>query len=210
MPQLVKELRRRRTQAERSEASRLGLIQAAIAVILESGIDAATFERIGRAGGYSRGLAGLHFGSKQKLFEAIVEYLTDKEFSSLREVMDDNLTGLDTILTYVDRSVVNSSSNPDSRAFWIFLSAAVAGKLPMLEFFKKSYENLKDILKSIINRGISEGNIKHEIDSDAASMMIGSFMIGVSFQLFIDQSSSIDSTRLLLRQLLIDSLKSEK
>ena len=82
---------RRRTQAERRTESERGLVQAAIAVVSEEGVSAATFEAIGRRGGYSRGLVGQRFGSKLGLIDAVIAYLhDDKEAFAASHGMDQN------------------------------------------------------------------------------------------------------------------------
>src|SRR6201996_7868448 len=94
--------RPRRTQAERRDESERGLVKAAIGVVSEDGVSAATFEAIARRGGhhrgtggdgvsaatfeaiarrggYSRGLVGQRFGSKLGLIEAVIAYLHDEK-----------------------------------------------------------------------------------------------------------------------------------
>ena len=64
----------RRTQAERRDESGRSLVEAAIAVVARQGVNAATFDAIGRQAGYSRGLATQRFGSKQGLIEAVIRH----------------------------------------------------------------------------------------------------------------------------------------
>jgi AcrR family transcriptional regulator len=53
----------KRSQAERRDASERQLIEATMAVVATRGVEAATFDAIGLAAGYSRGLASQKFGS---------------------------------------------------------------------------------------------------------------------------------------------------
>ena len=60
-----------KTQAERVAASDKALLEAAMALILERGMDGTTLAAIGERAGYSRGLATYRFGSKAGLFQEV-------------------------------------------------------------------------------------------------------------------------------------------
>lgn len=62
-----------RTQAERSEATRDALIEAARALFAERGYAAVATEEIVRGAGVTRGALYHHFGGKRDLFEAVYE-----------------------------------------------------------------------------------------------------------------------------------------
>lgn len=63
----------KRTQAERSEATRDALVEAARGLFAERGYAAVGTEEIVRAAGVTRGALYHHFGGKRDLFEAVYE-----------------------------------------------------------------------------------------------------------------------------------------
>ncbi|HSS32926.1 MAG TPA: TetR/AcrR family transcriptional regulator [Solirubrobacterales bacterium] len=65
----------RRTQAERSEATRNALIAAARRLFTERGYDGVAAEEIVREAGVTRGALYHHFGGKAELLEAVYERL---------------------------------------------------------------------------------------------------------------------------------------
>lgn len=65
----------RRTQAERAEATRNALMDAARKLFTERGYDAVGTEEIVRAAGVTRGALYHHFGGKRDLLEAVYERL---------------------------------------------------------------------------------------------------------------------------------------
>jgi AcrR family transcriptional regulator len=66
---------KRRTQAERTEATRGALIAAARRLFTEKGYDAVSAEEIVREAGVTRGALYHHFGGKAQLLEAVYERL---------------------------------------------------------------------------------------------------------------------------------------
>ena len=65
----------RRTQAERTEATRTALIAAARPLFAQRGYSAVGTEEIARAAGVTRGALYHHFGGKRELFEAVYEQI---------------------------------------------------------------------------------------------------------------------------------------
>ena len=65
----------RRTQAERSATTRAALLSAARQLFAEHGYAATGREQIAELAGVSRGALYHHFGSKERLFRAVVEEL---------------------------------------------------------------------------------------------------------------------------------------
>src|SRR4051794_5561185 len=65
----------RKTQAERTEATRTALMGAARRLFTEHGYDGVSSEEIVRAAGVTRGALYHHFGGKKELLEAVYERL---------------------------------------------------------------------------------------------------------------------------------------
>ena len=69
------DLAKRMTQAERTDLSDRLMRDAAIELIVEQGTAATTLKDVGEKAGYSRGLAGYRFGSRDALFSFVVHSL---------------------------------------------------------------------------------------------------------------------------------------
>src|SRR5262249_35559694 len=67
--------RRRRTQAERTEATRGALLAAGRRLFAERGYEGVSAEEIVRAAGVTRGALYHHFGGKPELLDAVYEQL---------------------------------------------------------------------------------------------------------------------------------------
>jgi len=194
---IPEEAARRRTQAERRDESGRSLVQAAVDVVAEAGVSAATFEAIGRRAGYSRGLATQRFGSKQGLIEAVIQHLHERQEEALAEHGVDDLPGFEAVLAYVDLYLrgLASEAGGGGRAYFMLLSAAVADASVMREAFAAEHGRVERRLEALVLKGQAQGQIRREIDADAAALMIGALLLGLSMQLLVDPAMNLEPIR---------------
>lgn len=185
----------RRTQAERRDESQRGLVQAAIEVVADQGVSAATFQAIGRGAGYSRGLVTQRFGSKQGLIDAVIAELHERQERALAEHGIDDLPGFGAVLAYVDLYLRDLSLKGDGRAYFMLLASAVADATAIRAAFAAEHGRIERRLEALVKKGQDEGDIRREIDADAAALMIGSLLLGLSMQLLVDPAMNLDPIR---------------
>jgi AcrR family transcriptional regulator len=185
----------RRTQAERRDESQRGLVQAAIEVVADQGVSAATFQAIGRGAGYSRGLVTQRFGSKQGLIDAVIAELHERQERALAEHGIDDLPGFGAVLAYVDLYLRDLSLKGDGRAYFMLLASAVADATAIRAAFAAEHGRIERRLEALVKKGQDEGDIRREIDADAAALMIGSLLLGLSMQLLVDPTMNLDPIR---------------
>jgi AcrR family transcriptional regulator len=185
----------RRTQAERREDSERGLVSAAISVAAEQGVSAATFEAIGQRGGYSRSLVTRRFGSKQGLIDAVISYLHNRRAELAAELGIDQMPGLDALLADTDLYLRSLSEKGELKAYFMWLSAAVADANSLRAAFAASHEQVRTRLRDYVQKGQAEGCIRSDLDADAAALMVGSLQLGLSMQLLVDPTMNLDPIR---------------
>jgi AcrR family transcriptional regulator len=176
----------RRRQSERRLQSEEGLLRAAAELVAERGVNAATFENIGQRAGYSRGLAAQKFGSKQGLIEALITHLHARSDIGFAERGIESLPGLDAILAYVDVYLRNLENDCEVRAYFVLMAGAVADLSIIRTAFAASHQLVEHRLEAMVLRGQAEGAVRREIDADAAALMIGSLLLGLSMQWLVD------------------------
>jgi AcrR family transcriptional regulator len=186
---------RRRTQAERRDESERGLVKAAIAVVSEDGVSAATFEAIGQRGGYSRGLVGQRFGSKLGLIEAVIAYLHDGKETFATDHSLDSLPGLEALLTYVDLYLQRLSNMGEAQAYFRLLAWAVADISAFRSAFAAEHDRVRERFEIWIVRGQAEGHVRPDLHPTAAALMVGSQLLGLSVQMLIDPAMDVDPIR---------------
>jgi AcrR family transcriptional regulator len=185
----------RRTQAERRAQSDRSLLLAAAELIAEEGFNAATFEKVGARAGYSRGLASQRFGSKDGLIEALIDYLHDRSEELARAEGQASLTGLEAILSSVDIYMRNFEQEQAIRSYFVAMAGSVATLSHLRAAFAASHMKAKERFQSHIREGQTEGSISKELDAEAAALMIGSLILGVSTQWLIDPSTDLERIR---------------
>lgn len=185
----------RRTQAERRDESGRSLVEAAIAVVAREGVNAATFDAIGRQAGYSRGLATQRFGSKQGLIEAVIRHLHERQEAALLDHDIDGMPGLEAVLAFVDVYLRGLAGEHDGRAYFMLLSAAVADATELRPAFAEEHERIERRLENLFRRGQAEGSIRRELDPGAAALMVGSLLFGLSMQMLVDPQTNLDPIR---------------
>jgi AcrR family transcriptional regulator len=193
---LQKPPQRRRTQAQRRDESERGLVKAAIAVVSKDGVSAATFEAIGQRGGYSRGLVGQRFGSKLGLIEAVIAYLHDQRETLATGHPLDALPGLEALATYVDLYLQRLSHLGEIQAYFRLLCWAVADISAFRSAFAAEHDRIGERFEGWIRRGQVEGQVRPDVDANAAALMVGSQLLGLSIQMLIDPAMDIDPIRL--------------
>ncbi|WP_374574416.1 TetR/AcrR family transcriptional regulator [Phenylobacterium sp.] len=188
-------LRPRRTQAERRDQSERLLLAAAAELVGERGVGAATFENIGQRAGYSRGLATQKFGSKQGLIEALIAQLQTRQGGQLDDRDVDEAPALEAILAYVDVFLRSLAEDTELRAYFILMAGAIADLSDQRGPFADAHVQVERRLEALVQRGQAEGTIRPEIDADAAALMIGSLLLGLSMQLLIDPKMNLEPIR---------------
>src|SRR5258708_5414886 len=184
-----------RTQGERRDESQRRLLEAAAALIQERGMAAATFENIGARAGYSRGLATRHFGSKQGLIEALIARLQERRDGAFDDGGRTSARGLDGVLGFVDTYLDHLGSDGELRAYFITLAAAVAEISDLRRLFAEAHKGVEQRLEALILAGKAQGSVRSDIDPDAARLMIGLLLFGLSMQLLLDPEMDLQPIR---------------
>ncbi len=119
---------RRRTQAERTEATRAALIAAARRLFTERGYDAVGSEEIVRAAGVTRGALYHHFGGKPGLLEAAYEQLEAESTERVARIVLGS--GLDSPLAAMKAGIeafLDECAEPELRQIALHDAPAVLG-----------------------------------------------------------------------------------
>jgi AcrR family transcriptional regulator len=176
----------RRTQAERRDESEQRLLAAAAALIEAEGFAAVTFDRVGALAGYSRGLAGQKFGSKDGLVRAVIAFIQQR----LRELIDPRVeresSPLRRIVAWQQAMLEEVERDPLFRSYFVMMAAAVGDRGEVRAAFLDAHEEVRATLRAAIEEARAEGEIPADVDADAAALTLGSLTLGISVERLLD------------------------
>lgn len=197
----------RRTQAERRAESEQRLIQAAIELIVEQGLENTTLADIGRRAGASHAAVNHRFGSKDDLVDRIIEVATEF-YAQVASERIGKRRGLDALLqvcdVYLDLVV---GANPLGRVHVILWSEAIATTATRRSAQLDWDRLFRDFLTMMIEDGIAEGAVRSDLTVAETALTIIGALRGIAMQLMLDEGVSLAGSKALVRSLVLAELR---
>jgi AcrR family transcriptional regulator len=171
--------RPRRTQAERVEASGRRLLQAAAELISERGWAGASAAEIGRRAGYSRGMVGARFGTKEALLD---ELLASEYESRLNPDAPDAMPGLERVMLPLRR--IQDLYHEDRaflEAIFVLNFEAVSRATPLRPRIADWAGRIVQAVEDGLRVGLEDGSVRADLDVSTAANDIAARTIGVAY-----------------------------
>ena len=179
----------RLTRAERAALSDKKLIQAALELIAESGIEKVTLRSIGERAGYSRGLVNYRFGTKEALLREATRRLVDYWAEDVPPDVASTTTSLGALQHFITHTRASVERSLESRAYYSLVYAALGPMPELKEDLARVHGEIKRRLASWIRSGIGSGEIRAEASPESAAAWVYAAARGIAFQWFIDPAS---------------------
>jgi AcrR family transcriptional regulator len=187
--QIDEKSRDRFTQAERAALSDGRMLESAIKLIVERGTEKTTLKEVGEIAGYSRGLAGYRFGSKQGLFSFVVHAISEKWLRELEKVTEGKF-GLDAICSATDAHYRFCLDAPvHVRAFYILWFESISPGSKTREIIMAVHQRRQRDVINWINRGIETDSIDSVVNVEAIATQFCSALVGIVYQWLINPDS---------------------
>lgn len=176
-----------RTQAQRRAEAERRILQAAVEIIAERGVDQLTLAEAGEAAGYSRALPAHYFGSREDLIRAVADHLVQGYRRRMEEGPPGGLTasGLEALIAriayYIDD---NRRSVSRLRAFHEVLNAALNRPALAPAIAQLDQESAAGFVHHI-RAAIRRGEISPDVDPEAQGVLILATLRGVMRQWLI-------------------------
>ncbi|SFJ84155.1 transcriptional regulator, TetR family [Amycolatopsis sacchari] len=168
----------RRTQEQRRAETIRRVLDAATALIARSGSRAVTLAEVGEAAGYSRGIVYHHFGSRERLLEAVVD---EAQRFDVPAYDGDGLDHLVRIVEAYLRNVVRRT--PTARAFLQLWGEAIAADPVLAPLFARRDADFRQLLANVVRQGVADGSVRPDVDPAAAAVLIVALVRGTGLQL---------------------------
>jgi AcrR family transcriptional regulator len=153
------------------------MLEAAVKLVAERGLEAVALTDVGLAAGYSRGLAGYHFASKEVLDRKLVAFIKDA-FAREVEVYR-RQPGLETLKEIIASAFSKSLDDP---VYLCVMRIVLAERTPRSKIWADVVELRKTTLKTFeaqIREGIRKGEIRSGVDVKTLGLVIMSAVGGI-------------------------------
>jgi AcrR family transcriptional regulator len=199
----------RLTQAERRARSERSLLDAAEQLFAEKGSHRTSLAEIGERAGYSRGLVGERFGSKQRLVTRLTQRIRQRFLAQTLTPAVEGRSGLDGLLAAVDAYLIGGDrSGGAGRAFYVLLGESIGPVPEIRETFVAANAEFRATVEQGLRDGIAAGDIRPDVDPHAQAGLIVSTLRGILLQWLIDpEGIDVASLRRELRESLERSLR---
>jgi AcrR family transcriptional regulator len=185
----------RRTQAERTARSDLRMVRTAVALICSRGTGGTTLKEVGEAAGYSRGLAGHRFGSKEGLFSHVVKSVGEEWLRELTRVTRDKV-GVAAMEAALDAHFKFVAEDPEHvRAFYILWFESIGPESEVKQVIERVHERRRRDVLGWIERGVEAGEIDASVNAIAIADHFCAAIIGIVYQWLVkpDPLSTIET-----------------
>jgi len=199
---MAESLEIKRTQAERTARSDSQMLDTAIKLICEYGTGRTTLKAVGETAGFSRGLAGSRFGSKEGLMIFVVLSVSREWLADLTAVTRGKV-GLDAIDAATDAHYKFCVDAPDHvRAFYTLWFESIGPQSEVKAVIEKIHERRRQDVEHWINEGIKSGQISADVDAAAIALQFCANIIGIVYQWLImgDAHKEIKSLHIQLKR----------
>jgi len=156
--------RRRLTQVERVEESARRLLVATAELVAEQGFERTTAAEIGMRAGYSRSMVRDRYGSREALFETLVQ---DELAPRLMPPPTQDMSGLERIVSQVDRFIALVRDEQIIARCFFVLAFETAGPIKSLRPWLRSWFAVyEDQMARSLRDGAADGSIRTDIEFD--------------------------------------------
>ena len=188
-----REVRARRTQADRRHEAERALLDAAAELFAEQGVTQTSLAQIGERAGYSRGLANHHFGSKDALVDRLARRAQERFFHAMAEV--DAATGRDGIVRMVEAYLSHfEEPTAEGRSLLVMWGATFPGRSSVAGFVEAD-QRARDAVAAWVVRGQEDGSVSSEVEPAGFAVALLGLVRGVAAQQ-LAEPAAIDTHRL--------------
>lgn len=176
-------------QQVRAERSTNALLDAAAELIVEGGLGALTFAKIGERAGYSRGMVTARFGSKDGLIDSLIDRIVT---TSHRNVIPHTKgrSGLEGTITLIDAIRVQAAKDPRGlRVLYSLMFEATGSDEDLRLRFAKFHEVMRADFAGYVRRGQRDGSIRRGPSPDREGEMLVAGLRGIGYQWLLDPTA---------------------
>jgi AcrR family transcriptional regulator len=175
----------RRSQEERRDASKKGLLKAALALIAEHGFRGTSFQAIAERAGYSPSLVSHRFGSKDGLLAELVRRMLHRWGADVREFKVEGRRGAAALSAIAHAHRQALEQTPEAvRAMYMLLFESLIDAPTLRREFAALDGRIRDA-----NAGLLRESASGEIDTEAHAALFLAMLRGITLQWLVHPGS---------------------
>lgn len=179
--------RQRRSQEERRDTSKKGLLTAALELIAERGFRATSFQAIAQRAGYSPSLVSHCFGSKEGLLSELVRRMLTRWGSDVRDVAIEERTGADALKAIAAAHRTALEQTPSAvRAMYMLLFESLIDAQELRREFVALDQRLRAGNARLLQGAQASGEARDDIDAEAHAALFLAMLRGITLQWLVD------------------------
>lgn len=176
----------RKSHAERTELSDSRMLNACIDLIVDQGTENTTLKAVGEMAGYSRGLAGVRFKSKNGLLCFVIKHVAEQWRSEMENRIRGKI-GYDAICAAIDAHHQFCRKTPKSfRAFYILWFESIGHESEISQVIVNIHERRLSDVTRWIELAINRDLLRRDIEADAVARYFLTSMFGIVYQWLIN------------------------
>ena len=177
----------RRTQAERTATAARRMIRAAASLIARQGYTKTTLSQVGKEAGYTGGLVSHHFGSKEGLLRELVGTITGRFYSDQLEPALAGHEGLDALFALTDAYLEELRLREERmRTLYVLMGESLGPVSEINPVFAELNRGFRVNMRTMIESAIARGEVRPDVDADAAAALVVGMLRGVALQWMAD------------------------
>lgn len=203
---MTEALKTSKTQLQRREEAISKILDSAITLISEKGVNDLTMAEIGIFAGYSRGLPHQYFGSKDNLIESVLRTIIER-FNDRRKKIKKSADGIESIKVLVSAYLERAEEDwKASKAFIMLISDPSLIDGPLKEFINKHHQRNIEFIIRHLRIAKDTRQIQSVLPEEDLAIIIMGTLRGIALQALTDKQINLksinNSMNLILDQLL--------
>jgi AcrR family transcriptional regulator len=162
----------------KGEATREKILKSAVREFGAFGLHHATLEAIARKAKVQKPLIVYYFENKNQLLIASIEKVMRGFSEILGSLEHQDLSGLERIQQILDSNLMLAKKEPDSTRLIIMLYSTATWDAEFKELAMRVSEGARNRYLGILKAASREGNMKKDLDLEAASRILHQWIIG--------------------------------
>jgi AcrR family transcriptional regulator len=185
---------------------RQDLARAAVRVIDREGIEGATLREIAREAGYSTGVLGHYFGSRDEVLVGALGYCM-KHATGRMEALGGSCRGLKALHEMAAELLPLDKRRTRENRVWLLYGAEALTARRLRKEYLRHDDRIRALLRDALDQAIEDGELDQSIDAELEANRLLALNDGVSLQALFDRNYWSDERQVEVMDVHLDDLR---